>query len=372
MPDPAAAPPPPGVPLCVDLDGTLITTDLLWESLVGLLKRSPLATCQVPCWWLRGRAHLKARLAERVSVDPAGLPYHQPLLDYLRGRRREGTPLLLVTASAAAPARRVADHVGLFDEVLASDGKTNLRGPAKAAKLVDRFGARGFDYAGNSSVDLPVWAQSREAIVVNCGPGLAARARQRATVSRYFPAAASPCLSLLHALRPQRWIKNLIVFVPLLASHNPANIPLLLNDLRAFCAFCLCASAGYILNDLFDLEADRRHPATRGRPFAAGALPLWAGLLAAPLLLAAGLAIGATLPSRFPAVLGAYLLLTAGYSWRAKPVPGLDVLCLAALYALRLLGGYAATGLGLSAWVLTPSILAFLGLAFAARRAKPR
>jgi hypothetical protein len=184
---PAASRPELSVPLCVDLDGTVIETDLLWESLVRLVKRNPLAVFPVLIWWLHGRAHLKARIAARVKVPPGSLPYHQPLLEFLRDQRRLGRTILLVTASDAALVQPVAAHLGIFDEVLASDGRTNLRGKNKAARLVSRFGSHGFDYAGNSVVDLPVWEQSRQAIVVNASDRLAARARRCATIGACFP-----------------------------------------------------------------------------------------------------------------------------------------------------------------------------------------
>ena len=150
---------PEPVPLCVDLDGTVIRTDLVWESLVRLLRRNPLYLAALPFWWLRGRAWLKRRIAERTGVDVAGLPCNQSFLEFLRGERRQGRQVCLVTASDERLAGAVAAHLGLFTEVLASDGRTNLRGRAKAARLVERFGEGGFDYAGNSSVDLPVWSR---------------------------------------------------------------------------------------------------------------------------------------------------------------------------------------------------------------------
>src|SRR4051794_14716931 len=192
------------VPLCVDLDGTLIYTDLLWESLVQLLKHKPLSFLLVPFWWARGRAYLKAQLAARVSLEPASLPYNEPLLRFLREEQRRGRPIYLVTASDSLLARPVADHLRLFNEVLASDGVTNLRGKNKGARLSQRFGGRGFDYAGNSTVDLPVWEQSRQAIVVNGSRSLAARAAQLAPVNRVFESQTSIVWSLVRALRPHQ------------------------------------------------------------------------------------------------------------------------------------------------------------------------
>src|SRR5580704_17846897 len=174
------------IPLCVDLDGTLIRTDVLWESLMVLLKQNPLYLSAVPFWLLRGRAFLKRQIADRAQVDPASLPYHQLFLDFLRAERKNGRTLLLATASDEQLARRIAEHLGLFDEVVASNGKINMRGKNKGRVLAERFGNRGFDYAGNSSVDLPVWSEARQAIVVNASDRLAQQAGGVSEVSRVF------------------------------------------------------------------------------------------------------------------------------------------------------------------------------------------
>src|SRR4051794_16817719 len=278
-------------PLCVDLDGTLIKTDMVWESLVRLLKNKPINFLQVPFWLLRGRAYLKAQVAEKVRVDPATLPYCEPLLDVLRAEIREGRQIILATASDHQMAEDVASHVGLFKEVLASDGKINLRGKNKAAELVRRFGVRGFDYAGNSTVDLPVWEQSREALVVNGTAHLASQAGVLAPQSRVIAPSRSAWPAFAQALRPHQWVKNLILFVPLLTAHQLFHKPVVLAALMAFVAFCICASGVYVLNDLLDLDADRHHPTKRLRPFASGDLPLSLGLAVVPVLLAAGLFI---------------------------------------------------------------------------------
>ncbi len=177
---------PQPVPLCVDLDGTLIRTDVTWVSILRLLNRNPLYALVLPLWWTRGRAYVKARIADRVGIDPERLPYHRAFLDFLEGEHKSGRLLLLVTAADARLACRVAEHVGLFSQVLASDGLRNLRGKAKAAELVRRFGRGGFDYAGNSRVDLPVWEQARVAIVVNARASLVRKAAARTQLGQVF------------------------------------------------------------------------------------------------------------------------------------------------------------------------------------------
>jgi 4-hydroxybenzoate polyprenyltransferase len=342
----------------------------MWESLLILFKRRPILALAVPFWLLRGRAHLKAKLAASVEIDAASLPRNEAFLVYLRAEKSAGRDLYLVTASDARPAELVGREMGLFREVLGSNGTINLRGRNKGATLAQRFGERGFDYAGNSAVDLPVWAWAREAIVVNAAPGLERRARRAAPVSRVFPPEHSPLRAFVRALRPHQWAKNLIVFVPLLTSHKILQPAPALKSLAAFSAFCLCASAGYLLNDLFDIQADRAHPTKRRRPFASGDLPIPAGLVAAPLLLAGSAAIGVELAPRFAAALGIYLVLTTVYSMRVKQVPLLDVFFLSALYTLRLAAGHEATGIAYSFWLLAFSVFIFLSLALVKRFAE--
>jgi 4-hydroxybenzoate polyprenyltransferase len=355
------------VPLCVDLDGTLIKTDLLWESLLRLLKRNPLYLLAVPFWWMRGRAFLKRQLAARVELDPAILPYNDVFLEFLREAKRQGRPLILATASDRELAARVASHVGLFDEVLGSDGQANLRAQAKARLLAERFGERGFDYAGNSSSDLPVWARARAAIVVNASDGLAQRAAQRAKVGRVFKPLQCQGGALVRCLRPHQWVKNLIIFVPLLTSHRLGERPLLVDALWAFAAFSLCASGVYVLNDLLDLDADRHHPEKKNRPFAAGDLPLPVGLAIFPLLFLASALVSLKLKPEFAGILAIYFAATTSYSWRLKQVAILDVFVLAGLYSIRLVAGQLATGIILSNWLLVFSMFIFLSLALAKR-----
>lgn len=174
------------IPLVVDMDGTLIRTDMTWESFVRLLRRNPLLVLVSALWLLRGRAFYKQQLAARVQVDAATLPYHEKFLAWLKEQKRAGRKLILASASDIEMARPVAQHVGLFDEILASDGRTNLRGAAKRRKLVELYGDRGFDYAGNSAVDLGVWPQARGAIVVNASERLARRAAKLTKVLEVF------------------------------------------------------------------------------------------------------------------------------------------------------------------------------------------
>jgi 4-hydroxybenzoate polyprenyltransferase/phosphoserine phosphatase len=354
------------VPLCVDLDGTLIKTDLLWESLVRLLRRNPLWAFVAPFWWMRGRAFLKHQIAARVTLDPSSLPFNAQFVEYLRAEKRAGRKLILATASDGDLAKPVAHHLGVFDDTVGSDGRSNLRGENKLRLLTERFGERGFDYAGNSSVDLAVWPGARQAIVVNASKGLAQRAAACTKLGPTFPRSNSALLALIQTLRPHQWVKNLIVFVPVITSHSLTFWPLL-SALGAFVTLCLCASGVYVLNDLMDLDADRQHPTKRERPFAAGELPLQVGLFLFPTLLVLSGAIAWWMTSEFAMLLAIYVIATTAYSWQLKRVALLDVFILAGLYTLRLIAGHIVTDIAYSVWLLVFSMFIFLSLALMKR-----
>jgi len=355
-------------PLCVDLDGTLIKTDLLWESLLALLKQSPFLFFQLPFWLLKGKAHFKHEIARRVTLDVTTLPYHQELVEFLSKEHRSGRELVLATASHVTFARAVAAHLGLFDErVFGSDATVNLKGGRKVALLVERYGARRFAYAGNSTADLPVWAEANEAIVVNAPAGLAGRVQTLTTVTRVFSEPGKRLKLLAKAMRVHQWAKNVLVFIPVVASHQLANSTLWMQASLAFLSFSLTASSVYILNDCLDLAADRRHPRKKNRPFACGSLSIPLGLLLAAGCLIAGVLLASALSRMFLFVLGGYLVLTTAYSFYLKQFVLLDVIVLAQLYTVRVYGGGAATGVVPSHWLLTFSLFLFLSLALVKR-----
>lgn len=357
-------------PLVVDLDGTLLLTDMLHESAVGLLRAAPWSVLRIPFWLAQGKAALKAELARRYVFDPALLPFNEPFVAWLCEQRASGRRLVLCTASDERIAEAVAAHLGLFDEVLASDGATNLGGNAKARLLVERFGQGGFAYAGNSNADLPVWRAGGAAVVVNAPQALGARVLQFSPVEQNFPQRLAGLWEHLRMLRLHHWLKNLLLFVPLAAAHKIAEPALWSLLFMAFFAFCLCSSAVYLANDLLDLESDRRHPRKRTRALASGRVPLRRAALLSPLLLACGLGLGATVGPAFLGWLGGYFLLTCAYSLALKRCILLDCLTLAVLYTLRVVAGGAAAGVPLSFWLLAFALFLFLSLAFVKRYAE--
>ncbi|MBU8898935.1 UbiA family prenyltransferase [Corallococcus sp. M34] len=368
----APLPPSERVPLAVDLDGTLVLTDTLHESLLVLFKRAPWLLLLAPLWMLRGKAFFKAEVARRASLDAAVLPYHGPLLAFLQEERAQGRRLVLATAADRRIADAVAAHLGLFDAVHASDGQVNLSGARKLARLKEAVGT--FDYAGNDAVDLPLWRESRQVVVANASASVLRRARELGRpMHRVFERPATRARTWVKALRVHQWAKNALVFVPLLAAHKAQHPRMVLESVLAFLAFSLCASSVYVLNDLLDLESDRRHPTKKARPFAAGTLSVRAGAMMAPVLLAAGAALAlALLPPAFAALLGVYYGLTLAYSVRLKQVVMLDVLVLAGLYTVRIFGGSLAVGVPTSSWLLMFSTFLFLSLALVKRLSEVR
>jgi 4-hydroxybenzoate polyprenyltransferase len=357
-------------PLTVDLDGTLIRSDMLHESSLRLLGASPLAIFKIPFWLASGKAVLKRQLTDRVSFDPAALPYNEELVAWLRQQRLEGRRLVLCTASDQGVAEAIATHLDLFDEVLASDGVVNLSGRHKAEALVARYGEKGFDYAGNSVADIPVWEHARRAIVVNASARLQQDAEACAEVEQVFEAPARGLGVWRKALRVHQWLKNLLLFVPLFAAHRVGEFDMLLTLGLAFIAFSLCASSVYIANDLLDLESDRKHPRKCKRPFAAGNLPIWQGVVVVPILLLVSLGLASLVGGAFLSWLVGYFLLTCLYSFKLKQLVLVDCLMLAVLYTLRIVAGAAAVEMSLSFWLLAFSGFLFLSLAFVKRFAE--
>lgn len=360
-------------PLVVDLDGTLLRSNLLLETGMAFIRSQPLRLLEPFGWLAKGRAMLKEGLANATDIDVSVLPYDPSVIQLIEGARRSGRTVVLATASHHALARRVAEHLQLFDRVLATDIECNLSAHRKRDLLVQHFGEGGFDYAGNSHDDIPVWAAARQAYVVNPEAFVERRARVAGNVEQVIRSNPPGIRDWLKALRLHQWLKNVLVFVPLLSSHQLANLPLLWNAVLAFLLFGLCASSVYLLNDLLDLGDDRHHHSKRHRPFAAGRLSILSGLLVSPLLLlAAGVGAVWLLPWQFAGALAVYYLLTLAYSVFLKSRMVLDVIALAMLYTLRIIAGAAACDLPLTFWVLAFSMFMFLALALVKRYAELR
>ena len=360
--DPVSTP----LPLAVDLDGTLLRGNLLIEGAVALVRRNPLNALHLLRWTLRGRAALKAEVARIITFEFGSFPFNPDLMEVLRSRRTQGLSNVLVTAADRVHAESVAEHFGLFDAVLASDGSTNLRGEAKAKALSARF-PNGFVYAGNDMADLPAWRSATQILAVNAPPRVVAKARAIGKPMRIIDPPAATLAAAWRAMRPRHWAKNALVFVPALTSHRYFEIDTLLACLVAAVSLSLVASATYLVNDVLDLEHDRGHAHKRLRPTAAGDLSVLQALALATLLYGAGLALGFSQHRNTGLMLVGYVVTTFAYALVFKAIPIIDVVVLAGLYVVRIAIGIVAIGSAFSTWLLCFAAALFLSLAVAKR-----
>ncbi|MFT4060078.1 MAG: UbiA family prenyltransferase [Legionella sp.] len=357
-------------PLVVDLDGTLIHTDMLHESVLDLLRKTPWDALRIPFWLAKGKAVLKQLLAKRTQFNPQSLPYNMELMEWLKTQKNAGRTLILCTATDHSIASSIADHLGLFDEVIATDGSKNLAGKNKADALQERFGDSGFDYIGNSNTDLAVWKHARRAIVVNAHEQLVKKASACCEVERVFHSKVSTMSTWARVLRVHQWLKNSLLFVPMFSAHELTQADNWLSLIFAFFSFSFCASSVYIANDLLDLESDRLHPRKRKRPFASGEVPISMGIRIVPVLLLMSYIFGSFVKGDFLLLLASYFTLTVTYSFGLKRIVLVDCLTLALLYTLRIIAGAVATTLSLTFWLLAFSVFLFLSLAFVKRYAE--
>ena len=371
----------PGVPLCVDLDGTLVKSDTLVDSVLALARQKPGEILRIPSWIAQGKAQFKKHVTATVTLDVEHLPYNRPLLEWLRAEHGAGRAIYLATAADRSLAERVADYLGIFAGVLASDGTKNLAGKNKLEAFREHFGER-FCYIGNAKPDVPLLSACESPMTANPHRALTAGLRRAGTVPAANFEDRTPALkSWLRAVRLHQWAKNVLIFVPLVLAHawNPTRIG---AAVVAFFSFGLCASATYIVNDLLDIEADRRHPRKRRRPFAAGDLSAIAGLCAVFVMMAASFSLAMVVPRMIHTVPGThpellpnnflvwlliYTVTTLTYSLYLKRTLLLDVFVLSGLYTVRLLAGSAATGVTISEWLGGFSVFFFLSLAFVKR-----
>ncbi len=368
------------VPLIVDLDGTLVATDTLWEGYLALVREQPMQAVAAVPLVLHGRPAFKRRVAELQPIDPASLPYRPEIRRLIEDAKADGRPVWLTTGTDFANARAVADHLGCFDGVIATNDPDhpdiNTIGANKLDLIRQRLGDGPFDYAGDGVVDRKLWKESRHAYTVGAKHGTGAALREASVpTTAVVPDAKPRWKTLLKAMRPQQWGKNLLLLLPMFTGMAMLDGDKWLAVIPAIAAFCLAGSAVYLANDLIDLPADRAHPRKKNRALASGELPIPWGVAAAPvcllgsLLIAAGLSI-ALGSSAFLMVLLTYLVVAFSYALVIKGVAMLDVICLASLYVLRIIAGGVAEDLFPTAWLLAFGSFLFLSLAFAKRYAE--
>jgi 4-hydroxybenzoate polyprenyltransferase len=356
-----------GIPLVVDLDGTLTLTDTLYESFVKFLFRNPAAAVAGALHAVRGPAAVKRHIARQCRPDPATLPYRADLIAMVTAEKTRGRAVHLVTAADQAIADDVALHLGLFETATGSDGQLNLKGPNKLAHLRKTFPG-GFIYAGDGSADLPVFTGARGVILCDvAGPTAGRIAEAKVPVVATLRRPRNLAQAWLHALRVHQWAKNLLLFVPLFVGHAFGDPKAIVSSALGFALLCLLSSATYILNDLADLDADRAHASKRRRPFASGGLKIVHGLIAAPAMIIAALVGAFALSPPFAVALAAYFILTTVYSFGLKRIALLDVFVIGLLFTLRIVMGAEVASLPHSAWLLSFALSFFISLALSKR-----
>ncbi len=354
------------LPLVLDLDHTLLRTDLLVEKALVYLKANPFRIVTLLRWLAKGRAHLKRQLAQVIPLDRDSLPVNEELVAYAEAEHAAGRRIALATAGDMLSATHVAGRFAFIDRVIASDGETNVKGAAKARALTEAFPG-GFVYAGDSRSDLAVWKEAGGIVLVGTGPSVTRTARKLGDVEAHFPR-ANGLKTFLKAARLHQWAKNSLIFVPLVLGGKALDPTAWLNASIAFLALGILASATYLINDLWDLDDDRRHWSKRNRPRARGRMAITTAITIVPVAFMASLALGAFAGPMVVAGLLAYLGLTLAYSFALKRKPVLDAFALAVLFTLRLVIGIAAVGVMTSPWLLVFSMFLFASLSFAKRQ----
>jgi 4-hydroxybenzoate polyprenyltransferase len=353
------------VPLVLDLDGTLIRTDSLIEQGVALLRRTPLAIFRLVGWLFAGRVILKEQLAAAVTLDPEYLPVNDEVVAFAEAEAAKGRPVVLATAAHANTAQAFRKTFDFISEVIATEGKLNLKGKAKAEALIKRF-PQGFDYAGDSRADLEVWKHARDAIVVGASRATLSRARKSANVTHVFKRPGG-FKALVKSLRPHQWAKNVLVVVPAILSGRIIDPSTFLPLALAFFALSLTASATYVFNDIWDLQDDRQHWSKRRRPLASGALSLPAGIAGASVCLTIGLTLALLAGLSVLQWVFVYVVVTMTYSLWLKRKVIHDAVTLAGLFTLRLVVGMVAVAAVPSPWLFVFAMFFFTSLAFAKR-----
>lgn len=357
-------------PLVVDLDYTLVRTDTLIESVLGLFTKHPLDFLAVLAGLRHGRAGFKQRVAGRIALNYATLPYNQDIIEYIKERRASGGQVFLATAADQAIANGVAEHLGLFDGVIGSDGSHNLKGAEKAASIVQCIG-EDFDYIGDSTADLPVWVKASQILVAGNSSAVQRELKgQNLVPAKQFSALRASPRDWVKSLRLHQWSKNLLLFVPMFLAHDFLYLPYIIATILGFLAFGFVASATYLLNDMNDLAADRGHFGKRHRALASGRISIPLALVVALIMLTTGMGGAFLINPNFGVVLLAYLAVTVTYSIWLKAQPLIDVMVIGGLFTIRIFAGIALTEQSSSLWLISFAMIIFASLALAKRHAK--
>lgn len=349
--------------LCLDLDGTLIKSDALFESVFQLIKVNPLFIFFIPIWLMKGKPNLKEQIDKRIDFNATTLPYNQDLIDYAIEQRALGRKVYLATASHISIAEKVDKHLGIFDGIYATKDGYNLKSEKKAKVLNEEFGKGNYVYAGDAKVDFNIWKDSAAAIVVSNNKSFIESVNKSFPIEKSFYDEVNLPKKIIKEIRVYQWVKNILLFLPIILAHSLGNFKELSDVIIGFFSFSISASFVYVLNDLLDLDSDRSHPRKRFRPLASGDLPIQIGIALVPILLITGIGLSFMLSFKFQLILLSYIILTTAYSFSLKKIPILDIILLATLFTSRIIAGAFAADVDLSMWILAFSMFFFMNLA---------
>jgi len=356
-------------PLCVDVDGTLVRTNTLFEAALSAIKRKPSVIFELLSASFKGKSAVKHVIGTHAELSPGSFTYNKEFLSWLRTQHVNKRPLILTTASDKTIADAIAQELGIFSEVIASTQQTPVSANGKYKILCKRFGTKKFAYAGNSQADISVWQCAASAVLVNTNPKVTSQARSLLTIEAEFltKATITP-RALLKTIRSHQWVKNALLFTAPIAAHRISDPAIFIQTVVGFISFSCIASSIYIFNDLFDLPSDRSHATKRFRLIAAGTISLFHATLLGISMALAGIIIAFIfLPTAFLGILALYIVITSTYSLRLKKIPYIDIVVLAGLYILRIVAGSAATGIPTSKWLFLFAAWLFISLGIAKR-----
>ena len=357
-----------GRPLCVDLDGTLIKTDSIIETLLIAIKKSPVLILLFPFWLLMGKNYFKNRIVKYGIPDVSIFPYNEEVIELIKNAKSQGRTTVLSTATREEIATAVGEHTQLFDEVICSTDTFNNRSSNKANVLINKFGDKGFDYIGNGYSDIAVFERADKSILISDNKHLIRKVSAVNSNLEIIKTNKNNFKYLLKGMRIYQWTKNVLIFLPLVLAHEFTDYKIVFDTLVGFLCFSFTASFIYLVNDLMDLESDRRHTAKYRRPFASGDLSPVLSLTVSFVFLLISFVVSFTyLPSDFGFVLTAYLILTISYSIYLKKITILDIITLSVLYSIRIIAGSEITNIALSKWFLAFSLFLFFSLAIIKR-----
>lgn len=349
--------------ICVDLDYTLISTDILIEQIIKFLKRNPFKIFLLVIWFFKSKRYLKKKLFENVKVDYLNLPYREEVINFIKQEKERNKKVVLITATYYEIANQINSQLKIFDEVYGSNENISLKGKNKEKFLVGKFGIGAFSYIGDSISDLPIWRKSRKSYLVSNSRFMNFLLKKRKNFAGNLLPNETKLVDFFKLLRLHQWVKNILIFIPLLLAHEFQNFFAISRSIIAFFSFSLLASALYIMNDIIDIDNDRNHPTKKFRPIASGYFSAYTALFISFITFTSALILGWQVNYTFILILLAYVLINLFYSLWAKQVEILDIFTLSIFYVIRLYAGSVATNIQISNWLLAFSMFFFLSLA---------